>query len=491
VKGTEKTKRTKEMNGMDEMRLIGELAERVRNKRKEGAFKETDAYLAELEAKGKDGDEEATFELYEIFNEGLYKRKRDEAKATKWAGETKAVVEKKAESGDGMAMWRLMKKYIGGNDDWLAFFGEDWEALLKKWFERTEQFLTKQFKASPADFEQRERLATFYRYYEMSLVTKRSVCKKAIELWQEITDEAERAESAGEKAKFERDFVLRAEYELCWLLKFPNAREGLERLAKKGYLSAMNTLGNWLVIGLYDDEETRDREVGRGLAMLSEAAEKGCASAQLELGEQYFSKHDYRIKQDYEKALYWLRRWAHNKNRLIPYCSYMDTIDYEVLGKIAVCYRDGGGNVKDGKKAFEMLSALAKIQVYGSHNVQHWLAYCYIKGIGTTKDEAKAVSLYMKASKRSAVAQNSLGACFAYGTGVEKDYEKAFYWFSRATKRCEENALYNLGACYEHGRGVKKDFKKAEEYFRRAKKNGYVIKAKDIERLRKKGIIVE
>ncbi|RHZ77224.1 hypothetical protein Glove_184g108 [Diversispora epigaea] len=65
----------------------------------------------------------------------------------------------------------------------------------------------------------------------------------------------------------------------------------------------------------------------------------------------------------------------------------------------------------------------------GNINGQNKLGYCYLLGIGTTKDDEKAFQWYIKSAEGgNSGGQYSLANCYFYGIGTTKDEKKALYW---------------------------------------------------------------
>jgi len=61
------------------------------------------------------------------------------------------------------------------------------------------------------------------------------------------------------------------------------------------------------------------------------------------------------------------------------------------------------------------------------------LAYCYVGGIGVTKDLTQATYWLQKAAEQgSVVAQVDLGMAYRNGVGMEKNRNAALYWLEKA-----------------------------------------------------------
>ena len=208
------------------------------------------------------------------------------------------------------------------------------------------------------------------------------------------------------------------------------------------------------------------------------------------LAEYYaFGCPEQHMPRNYKKAIYWYSRAA----------EYKSEYRGSALYKLAWCYKHARGKNRDGKKAFEMLEALAsidcsKIELYeeaeftAAANVT--LASCYYMGIGTEENALKAIAIWKEyAKKGDETACRNLGAEYLSGEYLKRDYEKAFYWTQKAAELGDAPAINNLGWCHEKGYGTKKDIKKAVEYYREAASHGNRIAKNNLKRLAKKGAI--
>ena len=149
------------------------------------------------------------------------------------------------------------------------------------------------------------------------------------------------------------------------------------------------------------------------------------------------------------------------------------------LGMFALgrCYGDGRGLIQDKQKETALISkarpGLEKSAEADDSWAQYALAYSLDKGIGTLKDERKAVEWCEKAAAQgNALAQTNLGICFANGTGVTKDERRAVEWFEKAAAQGYAQAQSNLGVCFKIGTGVTKDERKAVEWYEKAAAQG-------------------
>lgn len=161
----------------------------------------------------------------------------------------------------------------------------------------------------------------------------------------------------------------------------------------------------------------------------------------------------------------------------------------------------------------EMLQWCMILAQEGSPLGQYLLACCYLSGVGTEKDEAKAIGLLTSAAEQGE-AQAYLQLCVVHflGRGVDVNYEESAKWAKKAAdanidkgflflflceailkekakepvspedlknlqKACEmglPDALFYYGQCLLEGlHGIKRDYPKALKLFKQAKEKGY------------------
>jgi TPR repeat protein len=162
-----------------------------------------------------------------------------------------------------------------------------------------------------------------------------------------------------------------------------------------------------------------DKEWGKDVAQLREAAAQGLAQAQYDLGR---------------------------------------------------CYRDGTGVRKD---ALEAVKWYRKAAEQGHAEAQHDLGRCYLFGQGVPKDEAEGVKWWRKAAEQGyAWAQYNLGIWYQFGQGVRVDEAEAVKWYRKAAEQGHAMAQYKLGVCYHFGRGVPVDDLEAVKWYRKAAEQG-------------------
>ena len=174
---------------------------------------------------------------------------------------------------------------------------------------------------------------------------------------------------------------------------------------------------------------------------------------------------------------------------------YKDAADgggFYYLWNLGNIYEEGEITQKDTKKAFEIYEIVSNEEsAYYIPEARNDLARCYLNGIGTTKDEAKAFHWYkLSADDQDEDGQCNLGICYYNGFGVQKDYKQAYHWFCKTIddhrtlkKSTYSTALEYLSKCYRFGRGCTQNIKKADECMEKAESLGSTT-ANDIRKQR-------
>ena len=152
-----------------------------------------------------------------------------------------------------------------------------------------------------------------------------------------------------------------------------------------------------------------------------------------------------------------------------------------------------------------------KAATEGDVKAQAELAYYYVRGVGTEKDDSMAFNWYFNAAQQNNInSQYNLGVMYAKGRGVKQNFAEAFRWYKRAAEQgdpaaqatiammCEKgigtdkniqdainyyslaaeqgnvNAQYTLGTWFAKGTGVEKDYPKAFSWFQKAAEQGHI-----------------
>jgi TPR repeat protein len=158
-----------------------------------------------------------------------------------------------------------------------------------------------------------------------------------------------------------------------------------------------------------------------------EAAKKGNAKAQYEIGRCYYK--GIGIAQSYTLAAVWFHKSAEQ--------GYAKAQNY-----LGICYRKGQGVAQDYSQAFYWYY---KAAVQGYAAAQYNLGLRYLRGQGTALDYTQAISWFGKSAGQGyAHAQSILGECYYKGEGVVQDYAQAVYWFRKAADLGDTDAKKRL-----------------------------------------------
>ena len=185
--------------------------------------------------------------------------------------------------------------------------------------------------------------------------------------------------------------------------------------------------------------------VKKSLEEMRAMAEKGDASAQLDLGCRYAETGE-----DPAEAVRWFRKSAEQGNASAQF-------------NLGAVYASGQGVAKDMTEAMRWFRKAAE---QGDANGQFNLGAGYSDGEGVARDPVEAARWFRKAAEQGdADAEVKLGLCYAGGSGVEEDPTEAVAWFSRAAGQNDADAQYFLGLCYSDGKGVPKNEEEALAWF--------------------------
>lgn len=205
-----------------------------------------------------------------------------------------------------------------------------------------------------------------------------------------------------------------------------------ERAAKKGDPDALYELAL-----CYEEGEGTAPCPQKAGELFLKAAERGHVGAQFRLAMLYYEGDPARgAAQDYEKAVYWLKKAAAAQ-------------DCFALYYLAQCYENGTGVEQDHTEAVRLYK-IAAGQEHPQAEAFYELARCYELGRGVPADSAKAVELYTKAAEEGDMrAALKLGECYERGVGVEKSRTRAIEWYNVAAEQGDGeaiSALYRLSS---------------------------------------------
>lgn len=133
------------------------------------------------------------------------------------------------------------------------------------------------------------------------------------------------------------------------------------------------------------------------------------------------------------------------------------------------------GLEKDDDLAFQHAEncALKGHQVLNA-TALNWLAIMYDFGLGTKRNERKALELYSLAYESGdPYAAMNMGETYEEGKGVEVDYEVALNWYRRSIEAFGDDVerskpIIDVGRMYESGLGVEQNYEKAALLYREA-----------------------
>jgi TPR repeat protein len=223
------------------------------------------------------------------------------------------------------------------------------------------------------------------------------------------------------------------------------------------------------------------------LRQLQQAASRGAARAQFDLGT-YYARTDV-PEHDDMMALQWLQKSAEQNLA-------------DAQHALAMMYLDGRGTKQDlGQTAVWSRKAAEQ----GVAPAQYSLAFLYSVGAGVTQDDTQAVAWWRKSADqgfangqnmlgvmyfggtrrgarrcagRSVVAQGGRagagrrrvepGVAYAAGRGVEFDLEQATQWWRKAADAGNVAAMNSLAGAYSTGSGVEKSPSEAARLWRQA-----------------------
>ena len=188
------------------------------------------------------------------------------------------------------------------------------------------------------------------------------------------------------------------------------------------------------------------------LQKLKKRAERGIASAQLELGNRAS------VSNHYKRAYYWYNQLTKQSD------PHYKSDGYNTLG---LMYLNGQGPAsKDfvqAKNYFKQAINLGQKQAYGN------LAIVFDHGgYGIKQDKGKAKRYYKKSAKAGdASAKFNLGNLYAH----QNQYNKAFHWYHQAAKQYYLRGMYVVGILYAIGKqGVRQNKVEGCKWFRLALK---------------------
>lgn len=204
-----------------------------------------------------------------------------------------------------------------------------------------------------------------------------------------------------------------------------------------------------------------DQNYEKAFIKFTEAAIRDHPEAQFELG--YLYESGLGTSEDRSQAIYWYKKPASDHHN-----------DEEAQYNIGFIYYEGKGNVQqDFEKALYWLKKSAENDYAPAQNL---IGKMFQNGQGVTKDYEKAFQWHTQAlSQKDATAQHAIGVFYRDGLGVEQSYQTAIYYFELASNQKHVESMYCLGLLYDEGRpgAVPQNHYKAFKWFSQAAGNGH------------------
>ncbi len=249
---------------------------------------------------------------------------------------------------------------------------------------------------------------------------------------------------------------------------------------------------------------------------LTASAEEGNSTAMFYLSDCY--KNGWGVEQDFEQEFYWSKKGAELGDIgcmiVLANCyfsgegtmqDYKESLAWNLKaaeagspsGKFnaAIFYEDGYGVEASPEQAFKLYKECAEADLekipYNyrdtaeeSRNLGLYnLARCYVSGVGTEKDDAKAFEyMHELAETGNTFGMYNLGLLYQSGFGTKEDPESAYYWFRKAAEAGDADGAYMTGWCIENQYGVTEP---AVEWYEKAAEGGNEQAAEALERLNK------
>ena len=263
-----------------------------------------------------------------------------------------------------------------------------------------------------------------------------------------------------------------------------NVQPNANNTANVGGEPAVNDVAEMVKIA---DDAYKTKDYSKAMKWYLEAAGKGNAHAQCQIGNMYNSAKG--VTADYSTALKWFLKSAnqgnteaqrhigdlylagrgvtHNYSTALQwYNKAVANGDVHALCDIGLMYRCRGKNS-------EAMKWLLKAAEQGDTNAMYHIGDMYESGSGVKKDPSVAIQWFLKAAEQGdADSQVRVGLMYYYGNGVPKDYSTAFKWYLKAAENGNDSDTFTVAEMYEKGQGVAKNIDKAVYWYKKgAEKN--------------------
>lgn len=203
------------------------------------------------------------------------------------------------------------------------------------------------------------------------------------------------------------------------------------------------------------EEKNWELSLEQAIDRYHQAAQEGDVNAQHQLAKSYYQHGEY------SKSLYWWEKTAEAGFN----AAYV---------RLAIQYAYGLGTEKDEKKALDYIWAAVKNDPADADALCH-LGMFYEGGIGLETSMEQALTCYRQAAELgSAIAHFTLGMCYFSGHGVEENLETALEWVDKSAEMNCPEGQYFMGLQYYLGDCVARDLHRAVKYLKAGAENGSV-----------------
>ena len=138
--------------------------------------------------------------------------------------------------------------------------------------------------------------------------------------------------------------------------------------------------------------------------------------------------------------------------------------------ELGMRYAEGRGMPQDHQQAISWLNKAAQQNLAPA---QFRIGSMYERGLGTGKDLKRAREFYMKAAAQGhARATHNLGVLFAEGAEGKPDYATALTWFKKAAELGVRDSQFNLAILYARGMGTEQNLVQGWIWFNAATMQG-------------------
>ena len=245
---------------------------------------------------------------------------------------------------------------------------------------------------------------------------------------------------------------------------FTQAYKYYARSASLGYDKAKHEAGKMRLLG-----RGTKKNFDEAFALFRSAAENGYAPAEFEVANCYLD--GIGAMRDRDRAYDYYCRAYESDGENKSAAAY----------RIGLCSLKGLGTQKDSEKAFEWFSRGADL---GSTDATYMLGECYYFGVGTGVDPVAAFECFTKAEKLADESDDdrskfvplyiAIAQCLEKGIGTEKDETRALSIYKKAAETGAPEAEFRAGRAIMQGIGTRSDYFTARVRFLRAARKGYL-----------------